>query len=205
MTTKLLVTAVVAAVIIIEGSQENLAIIPVLILVQILAQDIIITTLLKTTLHIMIVIDLDMTNITKTPHVHIILLALIIIQPQLVVQLNLTLFFVNAPLAITIPLLDAINHHTALLLNHIPIAIEADLTLCQEFIQLSNTNLLSILLNNQFSIVITLPPQEKNMYHPNNSSCFRRSNNLANAITPSTWFINLYFLHHLKKPLYLQN
>ena len=75
----------------------------------------------------MIVIALDMTNITNTPHVHITLLALIIIQPHLVVHLNLNLIPANAPLASAIPLLDPLN--TALLLNHVPIAIEADLTL----------------------------------------------------------------------------
>ena len=86
----------------------------------------------------MIVIDLDMINITKTPHVHITHLALIIFRPHFVVfqpiflahiaeHKNLTLVLANAPLAITISLLDAINHHTALLVNHVPIAIEADL------------------------------------------------------------------------------
>ena len=38
----------------------------------------------------------------------------------------------NAPLAITSPLLDAINHHTALHLNHVPIAIEGELALTKE-------------------------------------------------------------------------
>ena len=97
-------------------------------LVQILAQDSIITFFLRTTLPFMIVIALDMTNITNTPHVHITLLALIIVQPHLVVHINLTLVLAIAPLAIAIPLLDAINHHTSLLLKHVPIAIEADLT-----------------------------------------------------------------------------
>ena len=115
MTIKLLVTAVVAIVIIIEDSHENLAINPVLIPVQILAQDIIITTLVKTSLQIMIVIDLDMIKITKTPHVHITLLALKLIQPHLVVHIKLTIVLANALLAVTIPLLDPLNHHTALL------------------------------------------------------------------------------------------
>ena len=35
---------------------------------------------------------------------------------------------------------------------------------------------------------------ETNMYHPNTSSCYQSSNSNANAITPSTWFVNLYIL-----------
>ena len=107
----------------------------------------------------MIIIDLDMINITKTPHVQITLLALLFFQPHLVININLTLVLANAPLAKTIPLLDAINHHTALLLNPVPIAIEVDLTLSQRFIQIPNINLLSIFLNNQFPIFIILPQQ----------------------------------------------
>ena len=60
---------------------------------------------------------------------------------------------------ITVPLLDLINHHTALLLNHVPIAIEADLTPTRRIIQIPTSSLLSILLNNQFPIFIT-PPQQ---------------------------------------------
>ena len=126
MTNKRLVTTVVAMVTIIEDSHENFAINTVLILVQVLAQDIIITTLLRTHLHIMIV--------------------------------NCSVL-ANAPLVITIPLLDAIIHHTALLLNHVTMAIESDLTLTQGFIQIPNVNLISILFNNQFPIFITLPQQ----------------------------------------------
>ena len=74
---KLLVVVVVVIVTIIEVSHENLAMNPILILVQNLAQDINITTLLKTTLQIMIVIALLMTTTLQTPHVHITLLALI--------------------------------------------------------------------------------------------------------------------------------
>ena len=111
----------------------------------------------------MVVVDLDMSNITKTPHVHNTLLALIIIQPHLVFHINLTLVLANAPSAITIPLLDAINHHTALLLNHVPIAIEVDLTLTQGVIQIPNINKLSNLLNNQFAIIITLAQQNLNL------------------------------------------
>ena len=61
----------------------------------------------------MIVIELDMINITKTRHVHITLLVPIRYQ-----RINLTLALTNAPLVIRIPLLDAINHLTALLQSH---------------------------------------------------------------------------------------
>ena len=176
---------------IIEDSHENFTINPVLILVQIPAQDIIITTLLKTTLHIMIVIDLDMINITKTPHVHITLLPPIIIQPQLVVHINLTLVLANAPLAIIIPLLDAIYQHTALLLNLLLIAIEADLTLTQGIIQIPKKP--TVNLTQPVPSIHHSPTTESkfemNMYHPNTS---QRSKNQANAITSSTWFVNLY-------------
>ena len=87
---KLLVTAFVAIVSVIENSLENLAISPVLIPVQILSQDIIITTVLKTIPHIMIVTHLTLNNITETPHIHNTLLTPIIIQPHLVVHINLT-------------------------------------------------------------------------------------------------------------------
>ena len=197
---KFFVTAVVAIVIIIVDSYENLAISPRLILVQILAHNIIITTLLKTTLHIMLVIDLDMTNITVIPQLHITLLAHIFIQPHLVVHINLTLVLANAPLGTTIPVLDAIKHHTALLLNNVPIAIEADLTLTQEIIQIPNVYLLNLTQqpdpNTHHSSSIE-PKFEINMYHPHTSSCSQRSNNEANAITPATWFVNLYIFLHL--------
>ena len=71
-----------------------------------------------------------MINITKTPpHVHITLLAPIIIQPLLLVYINLTLVLAKTPLVIINPLLVAINHITALLRNHVLIAFEADLIL----------------------------------------------------------------------------
>ena len=77
---KLLVTAVVAIVTIIEGSHENLAINPAFKLAQVIAQAITINFLLRTIPHIMIVIDLVMINITKTPpHAHVIILAPIIL------------------------------------------------------------------------------------------------------------------------------
>ena len=38
----------------------------------------------------------------------------------------------------------------------------------------------------------TEPKFEINMYHSNTSSCSQSSDNQANAITPSTWFVNLY-------------
>ena len=126
----------------IEDSHENLAINPVLILDQILAQDFIINTLLKTTLNFVIVINLAMINITTPPHVHITLLALIKFQPHLVVLIKLTLVLAIATLAIQFLLLDAINHHTALLLIHVLFAIEADFTLTQGIIQIPNKNLL---------------------------------------------------------------
>ena len=160
---KLLVTAAVAIVTNIEDSHENRAINPVPILAQISAQVFITTTLLKTISHIMIVTDLVMINIIKTPpHVHFILLAPIIIQPHLVVHINLTLVRVKAPLAIITHLLDAKKHPIALLLNHVLIDIEADLTRTQGIVQIPITNLLSILLNHQFLIFIILPEQNLN-------------------------------------------
>ena len=111
----------------------------------------------------MIVFHLDMITITKTPHVHCTLLALIIFQPHLVVHIDFTPVLVNAPLAVIIPLSDSINHNTALLLNHVLIAIEADLTLTQGNNQIPNINLLTILLNNQFPIFITLPREKLNL------------------------------------------
>ena len=144
----------------------------------------------------MIIIDLDMINITKTPHVQITLLALLFFQPHLVININLTLVLANAPLAKTIPLLDAINHHTALLLNPVPIAIEVDLTLSQRFIQIPKINL-PINLSQQpvpnfHHSSSTEPTFEIKIYHPQTSSCSQGSNNQANAITPSIWFVNLY-------------
>ena len=149
------VIAFVAIVTILEDSDENLAINPILILAQIHAQDIILTTRLGTNIHITIVIDLGMINKTKTPpHVFSINLALNILQPRLVVHINLTFVLGNAPLAIKTPLLDDINHPIALLVNHLLIDIETDLTRTHEFIQIPITNLLSIALNNQFLIFI---------------------------------------------------
>ena len=157
MTIKLPVTAVVAIVTTIKNSHENLAINPVLNPVQILAQDTIIITLLRTIPHIMIVIDPDMINITKTRHVHFSLLAPVIFQTHLVVLINLTLVLTNAPLVIIIP------RFYALLLNHVLIAFNDDLTLTKATVQIPITNLLSILLNNQFLIFIILPQKNLNL------------------------------------------
>ena len=161
---KFLVIVVVAIVTIIKDSHENLVIYPALTLVQILAQNYIITTHIKTKLQKMIVIDLVMINIIKTPpHVHYTLLALLIIQPHIVVYINLTLVLVNALLLIRIPLLDPINHHVVLLLNHSQIAIEVDLILTQGIIRILNTKLLWTLLNSQLPIFIILPEQNLNL------------------------------------------
>ena len=142
---KLLAIAVVTMVTIVEDSHEYLAINLALILAQILAQIIIITTLLKTIPHNMSVTDLVLINIIKTPlHVHIILLAPIMIQPHLVVHINHTVVRVNAPLVILTPLLDAIYHPIALRLNRVLIAIGANLTLTQEHIHIPIINLLII-------------------------------------------------------------
>ena len=178
MITKLLVILVVAIVTIIEDSQENLAAVFVLTLAQILVQDNIITTPLNIILHTMIVIDLVIIKNTKTLfHVHIILLASIILQHLLLVHINLTLHLVNAPLAIIIPLSDAINHHSVLLLNYVLITIEVDLTLTQEITQILNINLISHLTQqptpNIHQSPSTEPKFEINMYHPNTSSCYR--------------------------------
>ena len=170
---KLLVTVVVAIVTILEDSHEK----PGLILDQILVQNVIITTLLRTMFLIMIVIDLDMINKTKLLlTLKIVILALILIQPDLVVNINLTLVPVNALLTIKSLVLEAINHHTAVLLNHALIATEAALTITNGIIQMPNINLLSILLNNQIPIFISLslskqPTFERKMYHPNTSTC----------------------------------
>ena len=198
MTIRLLGIVVVAKLTIIEDSHENLAINPGLILVQIFVQDVTITTLLRTIPDIMIVIDLDMINLTKTPpHAHIIILALILIQPPLVTDINLTFVPMNALLAIRTLLLDAINHHTALLLNHALIATEAAFTLTRGIIQIPTQYKPTINLTQQPVPNIqhsssTEPKFELNMYYPNTSSCSQSSNNQANAITPSTWFVNLY-------------
>ena len=88
---------------------------------------------------------------------HIILLAPNTIQHHLVVHINLALVLVNGPLAIITPLLDAINHHFFLLLSHVLIAIEIDLSLTQEITLILNINLISIFLNNQLPIFIILP------------------------------------------------
>ena len=208
MINNLLVIVVVAEVTIFKDSHENLAINFVLTLVQILAQDIIITTFLKTFQHIMIVIDPVMINITKTPlHDHFTILAPITIQHHLVVHINLNFVLVNASLAIITPPLYAINHHTVLLLNYVLIAIEIDLALTQEITQILNIFLLSIFLNNQLPIFIVLPQQNLNLkylYLPSTSSCSQSSNIQANAITPSTWFVNLYIFKPPEYTLYHQ-
>ena len=96
------------------------------------ARILVLDTMINLTLIIILlfttVIDLDMTNIiTKTPtnhtlllHVHIILLPLLVVHP------NSILVLVNVPLVIITPLLNDTTLLTALLLNHVTIAIVVD-------------------------------------------------------------------------------
>ena len=147
-------------------------------------------------LHTMIVIDLGMTNIITNllpnhiilPHVPIITL------PLLVVHSNITLVLANAPLAITTPLLNDITLPTVLLLNHVMIAIVVDRHHFQNYTLIFNINPLLTLLNRLLhSFIIILLRNPTLMYQPNTSSQYPSlSNEHANAITPSTWFVNLY-------------
>ena len=133
MTIKLLVTAVVAMVIIIEDSHENLAINPVLTLVQLLAQDFIITTFIfsnhspycdrsrsRFDQHYK---NSSRSNYSSRPYNN----STSSHSPYKLYPRSL-----NAPLSITIPLSDAINHHTALLLNQVPIPFKPIALLLKE-------------------------------------------------------------------------
>ena len=89
----------------------------------------------------MIVTDLAIIKVIENLlQEHTVIHAQIIYQYPLIVQINFTL--VNAPLVITTPLLDAIYHHIVLLLNHVLIAIDVDLTPIHSPTQALTTNLL---------------------------------------------------------------
>ena len=104
-----------------------------------------------------------MINIIKNfLHDHNILHAEIIIQLPLVVQLILTLALANALLVLTTPLLDAINNHIVLLLNHAMTATAVALALIQNHTQITKTNPLLVLFNN--------PLQKLTIPHPRNLS-----------------------------------
>ena len=78
----------------------------------------------------MIATDFAVTSMMKNLlHEHIILLAHITFLHPLVAHLSVTLVLANAHLAATTPLLDDINQHIVLLLNHVLSAIEVDHTL----------------------------------------------------------------------------
>ena len=113
--------------------------------------------------------------ITNLLLIHVILLlAHTMILPLLVVHPNILIVLVIAPLVIITPLLNDINFHTILLLNHVLIATVVDRTQIQKTTLIFNINPLLILLNHlhQFSIVIfsTELKFEINLYHPNTPS-----------------------------------
>ena len=96
----------------------------------------------------MIVTDLALTNIIyNLLQDRSILLIQTIIQHPLVALINLTLVLANAFPVITTPLLDAINHHIVLLLNHVMTAT-AVVTSNQNHTQITNTNPMLDLVSN---------------------------------------------------------
>ena len=115
---------------------------------RILVLDTMINLTLIITLLITTVIDLDMTNIiTKTPTNHTLLLHVhIVILPLLVVHLNIIFVSVNAPLVIITLLLSDTTLLTALLLNHVTIAIVVDHIPTQKTTLVFNITPLLILL-----------------------------------------------------------
>ena len=167
---------------------------------RILALDTMMNLTLITILLITTVIDLDMTNIiTKTPRNHSLLLHVhIMVLPLLVVHLNNILVLVNVPLVIITPPLNDAILLTALLPNHVKISIVVDHIQIQknysQFQYKPSINLTHPFTPPLHSNPSTEPKFEINMYQPTTfaSQYSSFSTEHANAITPSTWFANLY-------------
>ena len=132
---------------------------------RILVVDKMINLTLITILLITTVIDLDMTNIiTKTPTNHILLLHVqIIILPPLVVHLKVTLVLVNVSQVIITPLLNDTTLLTALILNHVTIAIVVDQFQIQRTTLNFNINPLLILLTHQHRLFKVFLLQNSNL------------------------------------------
>ena len=151
-----------------------------------------ITVLLITT-----VIDLDITNIiTKTNTNHTLLHVRIIILSLLVVHLNITFVLVNAPLVIITPPLNDTTLLTALLLNHVTIAIVVDHIQTPRTTLNFNVNPLLILLthlHHLFKVILLRNPNLKLICTNPLLLLHNTPHSPLNMLTllPSTWFVNL--------------
>ena len=133
---------------------------------RILVLDTMINLTLITILRIKTVINLDMTNIIpKTPTNHTLVLHVhIIILPFLVVHLIIILVLVNVPQVIITPPLNDTTLLTALLLNHVTIAIVEDHIQIQRKTLNFNINPLLSLLTHQlrlFKVILLQNPTLK--------------------------------------------
>ena len=99
------------------------------------------------------------------------------------------------PLATITLLLDAIIHHTVPLLNQANRSRSRSHSTSRKNSKSQYKRTINLTQQPTFNNHHSPPTEPKfkiNMYHSNTSSCSQSSDNQANAITPSTWFVNLY-------------